>query len=322
VKKAIISGITGQDGSYLAELLLKKGYEVYGFVRPETYDVIGELFSDNPQLLSRVNFVSVSIVDSLAVYGEVHKIGPDEFYHLAAHSFVSYDMKNEIHIMDVNFNSTLYIVSALKDLPRPCKLFFAGSSEMFGNPDITPQNEDTRFNPKSVYGIAKLASYYLLRNFREKEGLFAVTGIMFNHESPRRASKFVTKKIVTEAVKIKYGLSDSLELGNLDAKRDWGYAPDYAYSMWLMLQQETPEDYVVATGTTRTVREFVSLVFDYLGMNYKSYVRVNEAFFRPSEAVPLCGDSSKIRGVGWSETKDFEDVVKELIEFEERKYQG
>lgn len=322
MKKAIISGITGQDGSYLAELLLKKGYQVYGFVRPETYDVIEDLFSNNPQLLNRVNFVSVSIVDSLAVHGEVRKIGPDEFYHLAAHSFVSYDMKDEIHIMDVNFNSTLYIISALNHLAMPCKLFFAGSSEMFGNPDVTPQNENTRFNPKSVYGIAKLASYYLLRNFREKEGLFAVTGIMFNHESPRRASKFVTKKIVAEAVKIKNGLSDCLELGNLDAKRDWGYAPDYAYSMWLMLQQDRPEDYVVATGTTRTVREFVSLVFDYLGMDYKAYVRINEAFFRPSEAVPLCGDSSKIRGIGWSETKSFEDVVRELIEFEERKYQG
>jgi GDPmannose 4,6-dehydratase len=244
---------------------------------------------------------------------------PDEFYHLAAYSFVSYDMSDEINIFNVNFNSTMYILTALKELNPGCKLFFAGSSEMFGSPIDSPQNEHTRFNPKSIYGIAKISSYYLLNNVRKKDNFFATTGIMYNHESPRRGSQFVTKKIVTTAVKIKYGLESKLELGNLEAKRDWGYAPDYVYAMWMMLQQDKAEDYIIATGILRTVRDFVSEVFSYLNLDYEKYVVLNQSFFRPSERVSLCGDASKLKNIGWKETKGFKSFVKEIIESEIKK---
>lgn len=315
-KKAVITGITGQDGGYLADFLLKKGYEVYGFVRRETFEN-SKLLKNVCEFSNEINFVPVSISDPLSTFKEISKIKPDEFYHLAAHSFVSYEMSDEIYIMNINFNSTSNISTSLREVNPKCKMFFAGSSEMFGIPNETPQNENTRFNPRSIYGISKVASYYLLKNLREQEGFFAATGIMYNHESPRRRHQFVTKKIINEAVKIKLGLSSKLELGNLDALRDWGYAPDYVRAMWLMLQQEKAEDYIVATGKLHSVKEFVAIVFDHLDLDYKKYVKVNKQYYRPAEEIPLCGNSQKIRAIGWAETINFETMIKELILAEE-----
>jgi len=322
MKKAIITGITGQDGSFLAELLLSKGYKVYGFVRRESYENSSDSFKNIEKIKEKITFIPVSITDPLNMYKEISKIVPDEFYHLAAQSFVSYDMSDEINIMNVNFNSTLYIVNTIKEINSECKIFFAGSSEMFGSPDALPQDESSKFNPKSIYGIAKVSSYYLLKNFREKENLFTSTGIMYNHESYRRGNQFVTKKIVSTAVKIKYGFASKLELGNLDAKRDWGYAPDYVYAMWLILQQSTPDDYVLATGRLHTVGEFVKTVFEYLDLDYEKYVEINQNFYRPSEKIPLCGDASKIKSIGWKETKSLNEVIAEMVEVEKKKYKG
>jgi GDPmannose 4,6-dehydratase len=321
MKKAIITGITGQDGSYLAELLLSKGYEVFGFIRRESFENSNDSFRNIESIKAKITVIPVSITDPLNIYKEISKIIPDEFYHLAAQSFVSYDMSDEINIMNINFNSTLYIVNTLKEINKICKLFFAGSSEMFGSPDICPQNENSKFNPKSIYGIAKVSSYYLLKNFRDKENFFTSTGIMYNHESPRRGSQFVTKKIVSTAVKIKYGLASKLELGNLEAKRDWGYAPDYVYAMWLILQQNKPDDYVLATGRLHTVREFVKIVFEYLDLNYEDYIEINQSFFRASENISLCGDASKIKSIGWKETKSLEEVIKDMVDVEKKKYE-
>lgn len=316
MKRAIITGLTGQDGSYLAELLLSKGYEVYGFVRRETYERLGSSSTNISHIIDDLNIISVSITDALQVYKAIDDIRPHEFYHLAGHTFVSYDMSDELHLMNVNFNSTLYISSVLKEKAPDCKLFFAGSSEMFGNPETSPQSESTPFNPKSLYGISKVSSYYLLKNFREKEQLFFVTGIMYNHESPRRGSQFVTKKIVSNAVRIKLGLQKELELGNLDAVRDWGYAPDYVNAMWLALQQSQPEDYIVASGKTHSVREFVKIVFEALGLDYKDHVVVSQRFFRKSENIPLCGCPQKIKEIGWEESMNLDQIIGEMIEHE------
>ena len=222
----------------------------------------------------------------------------------------------DINILNINFNSTAYILSSILDTNPNCKIFFAGSSEMFGNPNESPQNENSIFNPKSIYGIAKIASYFLLKNYREKKGLFACTGIMYNHESPRRNNQFVTKKIVSTAVKIKKGYTKVLELGNLDAKRDWGYAPDYVNAMWTILQQDKADDYILSTGKLHSVREFVDYVFSTLNLDYKNYVKLNKKYYREGEKIPLCGDSTKLRQIGWKQTKSFEEIIEEMIQDE------
>ena len=266
--------------------------------------------------MEKVDLISVSITDPLHLYKEVSKIIPDEFYHLAAQSFVSYDMNDELNIMNVNFNSTLYIANTLKELAPECRIFFAGSSEMFGDPISSPQNEKSTFNPKSMYGIAKVSSYHLLKNYRTKFNAYISIGIMYNHESPRRGKQFVTKKIVSTAVRIKLGIANKLELGNLKALRDWGYAPDYVHAMWLSLQQNSPNDYILATGKVTTVEEFVRYSFDYLDLDHTKYVSVNPSFYRPSEKIPLCGDPSKIKSIGWKQTKQLNGIIQEMIDQE------
>lgn len=316
MKKAIITGITGQDGSYLAELLLSKNYQVYGFVRRESFENASESFKNIESILERIELVPIAITDPLHIYKEISKIMPDEFYHLAAQSFVSYDMSDEVNIMNINFNSTLYIANTLKELVPTCRIYFAGSSEMFGSPDTSPQNEESKFNPKSIYGIAKVSSSYLLKNYRDKDNIYVSVGIMYNHESFRRGNQFVTKKIISTAVKIKYAKAHKLELGNLEALRDWGYAPDYVYAMWLILQQEKPDDYILATGKLHSVREFVRIVFEYLELDYEKYVVINPSYYRPSEKKPLCGNSKKLKSLGWKHTKSFENIIKEMIDEE------
>jgi len=316
MKKAIITGITGQDGSYLAELLVEKGYEVHGIVRRESFEDEDKL-RNIQQLKDKLILHEGSLNDHLTIYKIFSKVLPNECYHLSASSFVNYSFNDEFQTMNNNFNSTHYLLSTIREVKRDCKFYFAGSSEMFGEPTETPQNENTPFNPKSIYGISKVSSHYLLKNYREKEGLFACTGIMYNHESPRRGSQFVTKKIIHSAVKIKLGFQDKLYLGNLEAKRDWGYALDYVQAMWKILQADKADDFIIATGKLHTVREFLEIAFSYLDLNYQNYVEVDAKFFRASEHIPLCGNPSKIKDtIGWENKKSLEQIIKEMIDIE------
>lgn len=320
MKKAIITGITGQDGSYLAELLLTKGYEVHGIVRRESFED-DEKLKNIKKIKDKLVLHEGSLNDHLTIYKIFSKVLPDECYHLSASSFVNYSFNDEFQTMNNNFNSTHYLLSTIREVKKECRFYFAGSSEMFGEPSESPQSENTAFNPKSIYGISKVSSHYLLKNYREKEGVFSCTGIMYNHESPRRGSQFVTKKIIHSAVKIKLGLQDKLYLGNLDAKRDWGYAPYYVEAMWKILQAEKADDFIIATGNLHTVREFLEIAFRYLDLDYKDYVEVDPKFFRASEKNPLCGNPSKIKQtIGWENTKSLEEIIKEMIDNEITKF--
>ena len=320
MRKAIITGIVGQDGSYLAELLLSKGYEVHGFVRRESFEDIEKL-ENIKHIKDRLHLHEGSLNDHLTIYKIFSKVLPDECYHLSASSFVNYSFNDEFQTMNNNFNSTHYLLSTIREVKKECKFYFAGSSEMFGEPKVSPRTEDTPFNPKSIYGISKLSSHYLLKNYREKEGIFACTGIMYNHESPRRGSQFVTKKIISSAVRIKMGLQNELYLGNLDAKRDWGYAPDYVEAMWKILQAEKADDFIISTGKLHTVREFLEIAFIYLDLSYENYIKLDPKFFRASEKKPLCGNPSKIKNsIGWENSKSLENIIKEMIDNEINKY--
>ena len=260
-QKALITGIAGQDGSYLAELLLSKGYEVHGIVRRIAIEDTEHKLKNILHIENKINLHVASLDNVLSLIKTVKDVAPDELYHLAASSFVSYSFEDEISILNNNVNSTHYLLAAINEFAPKCRIYFAGSSEMFGHVSQSPQDENTPFNPRSIYGISKVASYHLVKNYRQQYGTFACTGILYNHESPRRGYEFVTRKIVSSAVKIKLGLQKDLELGNLDAYRDWGYAPDYVKAMWLMLQAEEPDDYVIASGETHSVRTFAEIAF-------------------------------------------------------------
>ena len=317
MKKALITGIAGQDGSYLAELLLAKGYEVHGIVRRIAIEDTEHKLKNIRHLIDRIHLHVASLDNVLSIIKLAKDVVPDECYHLAASSFVSYSFEDEISILNNNVNSTHYLLATLKEFAPRCRVYFAGTSEMFGNVERSPQDENTPFNPRSIYGISKVAGYHLMKNYRQQYGMFACSGILYNHESPRRGYEFVTRKIVSSAVKIKRGLQDSLTLGNLDAYRDWGYAPDYVEAMWLMLQADAPDDYVVATGETHSVREFVDTAFSSLGLDYREYVRVDPQFFRPAESVQLCGDAGKIVSrLNWKRTVPFSAIVTMMVESE------
>lgn len=314
MKRALITGIAGQDGSYLADMLLSQGYEVHGIVKRESVEDVQRL-SNLGHCIDRIHLHPISVNNHLSLYKLFRDIQPDECYHLAASSFVHYNFDDEFLILNNNFNSTHYLLSTIKELKPSCRLYFAGSSEMFGEPDESPQTELTRFNPKSIYGISKIASYYMIRNYRDKEDLFACTGIMYNHESPRRGHQFVTRKITSTVARIARGEANSLSLGNLDALRDWGWAPDYVQAMWLMLQADTPDDYIVATGRLHTVREFVDIAFRLAGLDYKKYVTTDPRFFRPSEKIPLCGNPAKIEvALDWRNTRSLEEIIASMLQ--------
>ncbi|MCM0084044.1 GDP-mannose 4,6-dehydratase [Geomonas sp. Red32] len=316
-KKALITGLAGQDGSYLAELLLAKGYEVHGIVRRAAIEDTTHKLRNIGHLVDKIHLHVASLDNVLSLIKTVKDVVPDECYHLAAASFVSYSFEDEISILNNNVNSTHYLLAALKEFAPTCRFYFAGTSEMFGNVTSDPQDENTPFNPRSIYGISKVSGYHLVKNYRSQYGMFACTGILYNHESPRRGYEFVTRKIVSSAVRIKLGLQDSLSLGNLDAYRDWGYAPDYVNAMWLMLQAEEPEDYVVATGETHSVREFVEAAFSAVGLDYTGLVNVDPKFFRPAEKIQLCGNPSRIRErLGWETTTDLKGIIAEMVERE------
>jgi len=315
MKKALITGITGQDGSYLTELLLAKGYEVHGIVRRVAFEDIQHRMWRLRHIYQKINLHAASLENYASLFKIVEKVKPDECYHLAAQSFVSYSFEDEFSTININLNGAHYVLSALKERAPQCKFYFAGSSEMFGHVTESPQNENTHFHPRSPYGISKVAGFDLTRNYREAYNLFACSGILFNHESPRRGFEFVTRKITDAAARIKLGLETELKLGNLEAKRDWGFAGDYVKAMWLMLQQPKPDDYVIATGETHSVGEFAQLAFNCVGLDYKKYLQVDKLLFRPAEVNLLCGDYTKAKKVlGWEPTVRFEELVKMMVE--------
>ena len=313
-KKALITGITGQDGSYLAEHLLSQGYEVHGIVRKVALeDPTHHLWRLLP-IADRLNFHSGTLESFPALYKIMRDVQPDECYHLASQSFVSISFEDEFSTMQTNINGTHYLLAAIKDTSPECRFYFAGSSEMFGKVEETPQRETTRFHPRSVYGITKVAGFELTRNYREAYDLFTCTGILFNHESPRRGYEFVTRKISSTAARIKLGLEIELRLGNIDAKRDWGFSGEYVRIMHSMLQQDNPDDYVIGTGESHSVREFMQIVFEELKLNYEDYLVIDPRFYRPAEVEILVADPSKAREkLGWEPKVTFEELALSMV---------
>ncbi len=314
MKKALITGITGQDGSYLAEHLLSLGYEVHGLVRRVALEDPTRRFTRLEHLLDRVRLHPASLESYPSLFHVLSKHNFDECYHLAAQSFVAESFADGFSTMNTNINGTHYMLAALRELQPKCRFYFAGSSEMFGKVRETPQNEETPFHPRSPYGISKVAGFDLTRNYREAYGMYCVSGILFNHESPRRGFEFVTRKITSTVARIKLGLASELHLGNLDARRDWGHAADYIRAMHRMLQQGEPDDYVIATGESHTVREFCELAFAEVNLDYRDHVVVDQKFYRPAEVESLIGDATKAHAVlGWHPQHTFKELVGEMM---------
>ena len=314
-KKALITGITGQDGSYLAELLLSKGYEVHGLVRRVALEDPANRLKRLDATRDRIVLHAGSLESFPSLHQIVRRVQPEECYHLAAQSFVSYSFDDEFSTLNTNINGTHFMLAAIKDIAPQCRFYFAGSSEMFGKVAEIPQVETTRFHPRSAYGISKVAGFDLTRNYREAYGLFACAGMLFNHESARRGHEFVTRKITSGAAAIAAGKASQLRLGNLDARRDWGHAPDYVEAMWLMLQQDSPDDYVISTGQTHSVRDFCELAFSSVGLDYRDHVVADSELYRPAEVDLLIGNSAKAKAeLGWSSRTSFEELVRLMVE--------
>jgi GDPmannose 4,6-dehydratase len=313
-KKALITGITGQDGSYLAEHLLSLDYEVHGLVRRVALEAPERRVSRISHILDQITLHAASLESYPSVFHVISQYDFDECYHLAAQSFVAESFADGFSTMNTNINGTHYVLAALRELRPKCKFYFAGSSEMFGNVSEVPQKETTRLQPRSPYGISKVAGFHLTRNYREAYGMFGVSGILFNHESPRRGFEFVSRKITSTVARIKLGLASELRLGNLEAKRDWGHAVDYVRAIHLMLQEPNPDDYVIATGETHSVRDLCELAFSEVDLDYRDYVKVDQRYYRPAEVDLLIGDSSKARRVlGWEPTFTFRELIKEMV---------
>jgi GDPmannose 4,6-dehydratase len=314
MKKALITGITGQDGSYLAELLLSEGYEVHGMVRRVALEQPDQRLGRISHLAERIQLHAGSLESYPSLFQIFSRTAFDECYHLAAQSFVAESFADGFSTMNTNSNGTHYLLAALRELQPKCKFYFAGSSEMFGKVHESPQTELTRFHPRSPYGISKVAGYYLAVNYREAYNMFCCSGMLFNHESPRRGFEFVTRKITHHVARIKLGLAKELPLGNLEAKRDWGHAADYVRAMYLMLQQPEPDDYVVATGETHSVREFCEIAFAHAGLDYRDFVTQDPRFYRPAEVDLLVGDAGKAaRKLGWRSTSTFKELISEMV---------
>ncbi len=314
-KVALITGITGQDGSYLAELLISKGYDVHGIVRRVALEDENHRLWRIRKILKDITIHAASLESYASLFNIMQKIKPDEVYHLAAQSYVAYSFEDEFSTFNANINGTHYILSAVKEFAKTAKFYFAGSSEMFGKVKNTPQDENTGFHPRSAYGISKVTGYQLTRNYREAYNLHASSGILFNHESPRRGFEFVTRKISYSAARIKKGLQKKLKLGNINSKRDWGHAKDYVKAMWLMLQQDKPGDYVIGTGKEYSVEEFAKKTFDHIGLNYKDHIVIDEKLIRPAEVDTLLANYSKAKKVlNWSPEINFDELVVDMIE--------
>jgi GDPmannose 4,6-dehydratase len=316
-KRALITGLTGQDGSYLAEHLLSQGYEVHGLVRRVALEDPQRRFNRIAHLLDNLTLHPASLESYPSIFNIISRHEFTECYHLAAQSFVAESFVDGFSTMNTNINGTHYMLAALRELQPECRFYFAGSSEMFGKVREVPQKESTPFHPRSPYGISKVAGFDLTRNYREAYGMFCVSGILFNHESPRRGFEFVTRKITSAVARIKKGLQKELRLGNLEARRDWGHAKDYVRAMHLMLQWAQPEDFVVASGESHTVRQFCDLAFGEAGLDYRQHVVQDEKFYRPAEVESLVGDSTKARTVlGWAPEYSFEDLVKDMVRYD------
>ncbi len=311
MKTALITGITGQDGSYLAELLLEKGYKVYGLVRRSSTVT----FERIQHIQDRVELLSGDLTDQNSLYYALEQSNPDEVYNLAAQSFVQTSWTQPVLTGDVTALGVTRMLEAIRIFNRKIRFYQASSSEMFGKVQEVPQVESTPFYPRSPYGVAKVYGHWATVNYRESYGIFAVSGILFNHESPRRGLEFVTRKVTDGAARIKYGLADKLHLGNLDSRRDWGFAGDYVKAMWLMLQQDEPRDYVVATGETQSVQDLVSASFEHAGLDWRDHVVLDERFVRPAEVDLLIGDPSLARQeLGWSPEVDFGELVRMMVD--------
>jgi GDPmannose 4,6-dehydratase len=312
--RALITGITGQDGSYLAELLLSKGYEVHGLVLPAELEHSGKRLDNIETLRDRLLLYAGDLVCSSRICEVVAEARPQECYHLAARSFAG-ATSGDAATLEANIGGTRRILAAVNALAPECRFFFAASSEMFGNVDRQPQNETCAFRPRSSYGVSKVRGFDLTRNYREAYGLHASSGILFNHESPRRGREFVTRRITSGIARLLAGQETELQLGDLEARRDWGHAREYVEAMWLMLQQPEPDDYVIATGETHTVREFVELAFAHAGLDWRKYVRTSPDLLRAPERGILCGDASKAHArLGWQPKTRFPQLVHEMVE--------
>ena len=309
-KIAIITGITGQDGSYLSELLLDKGYKIYGI-----YNSKKKLNKKNLlNIKNKIKFLKVDINNYKNIKSLIKKIKPNEFYHLAAQSFVNYKFEDEFFKLNPNINGTHYILSAIKEYSPKTKFYFAASSELFGNVSNYPQNENTKFNPRSAYGVSKVAGYYLTKNYREAYNLFACSGILFNHESPRRSVNFVSRKITHNLSLILSNKKKKIELGNINSKRDWGHAKDYVYAMWKMLQLKKPQDFVIGTGKLHSVKDFLNVAFKYVNLDYKKYVKINKKFYRPYDKFYLLADTKKAKKIlKWKPKISFKSLVIDMV---------
>ncbi len=310
-KRALITGITGQDGSYLAEFLLEKDYDIVGLVRRSSTPSLTRIGS----ILDRISLVSGDLTDESSLISIIETAQPDEVYNLAAQSFVPASWDQPIFTSDVTAIGVLRLLEAIRAVNPRIKFYQASSSEMFGKAREVPQTEKTPFYPRSPYGVSKVYGHWITVNYRESYGMFACSGILFNHESPRRGFEFVTRKITRAAARIKQGLDRELFLGNLDARRDWGFAGDYVEAMWLMLQKDEPDTYVISSGQTHSVREFVEAAFNCAGLDYREYVKVDQKFFRPAEVDILLGNPAKAeRELGWKPKVSFDDLVKMMVE--------
>jgi len=309
--KALITGITGQDGSYLAEFLLSKGYEIFGLVRRTS--ILN--FERIKHIQDRIKLISGDLLDQNSLMNAIKESNPDEIYNLASQSFVPASWKQPVFTGEATTLGVARMLEAIRAVDPKIKFYQASSSEMFGKVREVPQTEKTQFYPRSPYGVAKLYGHWITVNYRESYNMFCCSGILFNHESPRRGLEFVTRKVTNAAAKIKLGLDNELRLGNLDAKRDWGFVGDYVRAMWLMLQQDEPEDYVIATGITHSVKDLVQIAFDYVKLNWEDYVVVDPKFVRPAEVDLLLGDPTKARKrLGWKPEVNFKDLIKMMVD--------
>ena len=310
-KRALITGITGQDGSYLAELLLEKGYEVVGMMRRSSAPNVWRI----EHLLDRITLKPADLLDQLSLLRLLDEVRPHEVYNLAAMSFVPASWDQPMLTGEFNSQGVTRLLDAIRRVDPAIRFYQASSSEMFGKVREVPQTELTPFHPRSPYGVSKVFAHYITVNYRESYGLFAVSGMLFNHESPRRGIEFVTRKVTDGVARIKLGLGEALPIGNLDAQRDWGFAGDYVRAMWLMLQQDQPDDYVVATGVCHSVRELVEIAFARVGLDWQKYVKVDPALLRPAEVDHLLGDASKARkALGWSPQVDFRQLIEMMVD--------
>jgi len=317
--KALITGITGQDGSYLAELLLDKGYEVFGMVRRSSTETTGRI----EHIRDRITFLQADLMDQVSLTKALEEAAPDEIYNLAAQSFVPTSWRQPVLTGQITGMGVTRMLEAMRQVVPKARFYQASSSEMFGKVREVPQTEFTPFHPRSPYAVAKTYGHHITVNYRESYGLFTASGILFNHESPRRGLEFVTRKITDGVVRIKLGLADELRLGNLDSQRDWGYAGDYVLAMWLMMQHHEPENFVIATGKTHSIRDFLDIAFAHVDLDWEEYVKVDPRYLRPAEVDQLIGDSSKAKKIlGWEPTVDFKGLVTMMVDADLKLLEG